>query len=133
MQLQQPVILFDGICNLCESTVQFLLKKDKKKIFRFGSLQSPAGISFLQEFPQTANADSVVLIHNGHAYTKSGAAIRIAVMLGGFYVLLKPFLLLPGFLRDGLYNFIAKRRYKWFGKKKECWIPTPELKDRFID
>lgn len=133
MEEQHPIILFDGVCNLCEHTVQFLLKKDKRKIFRFGSLQSQAGISFLQQFPHAAHTDSVVLIYNGHAYTKSEAAIRIASMLGGAYRMLKPLLFVPRFLRDGIYRFIASRRYKWFGKKETCWIPTPELKSRFID
>ena len=133
MKEEQPVILFDGVCNLCESSVQFILKHDKKKIFRFGSLQSPAGIFLLNQYPSAKNSDSVVLIYNGNAYTKSSAALKIAGLLGGWFSLLKPFAILPAFLRDGIYEFIAARRYKWFGKKNECWLPGPQYKGRFID
>ncbi|MGZ5246578.1 MAG: thiol-disulfide oxidoreductase DCC family protein [Flavitalea sp.] len=130
---KQPVILFDGVCNLCESSVQFLLKHDKKKLFRFGSLQSPAGIFLLEKFPQAKNSDSVVLIYNGKAYTKSSAALKIANLLGGWFTLFWPFSLLPAFFRDSIYSFIAARRYKWFGKKNECWLPGPQYQGRFID
>ena len=133
MKEEQPVILFDGVCNLCESSVQFILKHDKKKIFRFGSLQSPAGIFLLNQYPSAKNSDSVVLIYNGNAYTKSSAALKIAGLLGGWFSLLKPFAILPAFLRDVIYEFIAARRYKWFGKKNECWLPGPQYKGRFID
>lgn len=133
MKEEQPVILFDGVCNLCESSVQFILKHDKKKIFRFGSLQSPAGIFLLNQYPSAKNSDSIVLIYNGNAYTKSSAALKIAGLLGGWFSLLKPFEILPAFLRDGIYEFIAARRYRWFGKKNECWLPGPQYKGRFID
>lgn len=133
MKEEQPVILFDGVCNLCESSVQFILKHDKKKIFRFGSLQSPAGIFLLNQYPTAKNADSVVLIYNGNVYTKSSAALKIAGLLGGWFILLKPFSLLPAFFRDTIYSFIAKRRYRWFGRKNECWLPGPQYQGRFIE
>ena len=133
MKEGQPVILFDGVCNLCENSVQFILKHDKKKKFRFGSLQSPAGIFLLNQYPSAKNSESVVLIHNGNAYTKSSAALKIAGMLGGWFSLLKPFAILPAFIRDGIYEFIAARRYKWFGKKNECWLPGPQYEGRFIE
>ncbi|HEX6332817.1 MAG TPA: thiol-disulfide oxidoreductase DCC family protein [Flavisolibacter sp.] len=134
MQEQHPVILFDGICNFCNATVMFLVRRDKKATFRFATLQSDTGRSLLQEFPAgMPGADSFVLIENGRALQKSEAALRIAAHLPGLWKGLQVFRILPRFVRDALYDFIARNRYRWFGKKAECMVPSDALRDRFLD
>jgi predicted DCC family thiol-disulfide oxidoreductase YuxK len=129
-----PVILFDGVCNLCNGAVQFVIQKDKNAQFRFASLQSENGQKLLHQFqlPQ-ADFTSFVLIENGKAYTRSTAALRVARKLSGAIKLLYGFIIVPVFIRDAVYNYIGKNRYKWFGKKDACMIPTPELKNRFLN
>jgi len=130
----RPVILFDGVCNLCNAGVRSIIKKDKKKQFRFASLQGEKGQTFLQQFNLPVNdLNSFVLIEGDKAYIKSTAALRIAKLTGGFWKILYGLIIVPRFIRDAVYNLIARNRYRWFGKKNECMIPTPELKDRFID
>ena len=131
----KKIILFDGVCNLCSSAVQFVIDHDKKDIFRFASLQSEIGKKLLLERDfNTEDLKSIVLIEPGVAYyQKSTAALEISKDLSGAYSLLKHFLFIPESLRDGIYNFIARRRYKWYGKKEACMIPTPELKKKFLD
>ncbi|MBS1517428.1 MAG: thiol-disulfide oxidoreductase DCC family protein [Bacteroidetes bacterium] len=127
------IVLFDGVCNLCNSSVNFIIDNDKKNIFRFTSLQSEKGAEILQKYDLSgSNIDSVILIDGGKAYIKSDAALRIARELGGIYRSLYFFIILPAFLRNSVYDFIAKNRYKWFGKKDSCRIPTPELKNKFL-
>ncbi|KUG07003.1 thiol-disulfide oxidoreductase DCC family protein [Solirubrum puertoriconensis] len=128
------IILFDGVCNLCHGLVQFIIARDPVGRFQFASLQSevgqrlmPGGIN-----PDPDNPDSVVLIENGRAYTHSTAILRILQHLGGGWRLLSVGMVLPRFLRDAAYRFVARNRYRWFGKQNECWLPTPELKARFI-
>lgn len=128
-----PVILFDGVCNLCNDSVQFILKRDKKKQFRFASLQSNAGQQLLHQFSlPAANFNSFVLLEKDKVYTKSTGALRMCKLLGGGWALLYALIIVPRFIRDAVYNMIARNRYKWFGKKEECWLPTPELKERFL-
>ncbi|MET0392273.1 MAG: thiol-disulfide oxidoreductase DCC family protein [Chitinophagaceae bacterium] len=129
-----PVILFDGVCNLCNNTVQFILKRDKKKQFLFGSLQGKAGQQLLRQFNlPTADFNSFVLAEGDRFYTRSTAVLRMLKRLGGGWSLLYGFIVVPKFIRDGIYNWVARNRYKWYGRRDECMIPTPELKARFLD
>jgi predicted DCC family thiol-disulfide oxidoreductase YuxK len=128
------IVLFDGVCNLCNSSVQFILKRNKKNRFVFGSLQGKTGQSYLQQFNLPATAfNSFMLIENGKLYTRSTAVLRMLKHLGGAWQLLYAFIIIPAFIRDAIYNFIARNRYKWFGKQESCWLPTPELKSKFLD
>ncbi len=131
----KKIILFDGVCNLCDSTVNYVIKRDKKDIFRFVSFQSDLGQKILKHIGiSERNIDSVVFYEPGKAYYyKSQAALKIAKNLGGPYAYAIIFKYIPGFIRDTLYDFIAKNRYNWFGKKESCMIPTPELKEKFLD
>ncbi|SHG33556.1 Predicted thiol-disulfide oxidoreductase YuxK, DCC family [Salegentibacter echinorum] len=131
----KKIILFDGVCNLCNNVVTFVIKHDKKDVFRFASLQSELGKKLVAERDLDPNdLDSVVLIEPGVAYyRKSTAALEISRELSGGYSLLKNFLFIPEGLRDSVYNFVANNRYKWYGKKESCMIPTPELKAKFLD
>jgi predicted DCC family thiol-disulfide oxidoreductase YuxK len=130
----QLIILFDGVCNLCSSSVQFVIKHDKKKQFRFASLQSAFGQKTLSENNlSTTDLSSFILLENGKLYTKSTGALRVVKRLGGAWPLLYGFIIVPPFLRNAVYNWVAKNRYKWFGKQESCWLPTPELKARFIN
>ena len=128
------VILFDGVCNLCNSFVQFVINRDTKNIFKFTSLQSGYSKELLNRFGKdSSKLDSVVLYTDNKIYTESTAALKILKPLGGGLQLLYVFIIVPKFLRDFVYRFIARNRYKWFGKKESCMIPTPELKNRFIE
>lgn len=136
LESEKKIILFDGVCNLCNRSIQFIIKRDSKDVFRFASLQSDLGKKLLAERninPQ--ETDSIVLIEPNVAYyTKSSAAIEIAKELGGLWSLIGVFnYILPENIRDHIYGFIAKNRYKWFGKKDECPLPTPEQKRKFIE
>lgn len=128
------LILYDGVCHLCQGSVRFIIRRDPKKRFRFGFIQSPAGQAQLRAFPSVSEGlDSVVLIEDGRIYTQSTAALRIARRLTGGWPLLYAFILMPSVLRDAVYNVIARRRYRWFGQSSECALPSPEHNDRFID
>ena len=127
-------VLFDGVCNLCNGTVQFVIKRDRAAIFRFASLQSNYAQRLLRQVNLPANQlYSVIVFEDGVAYQKSDATLRIARHLSGFWRWLYIFRFVPKFIRDGLYNFIATNRYRFFGKQDHCMIPTPELKARFVD
>ena len=131
--MDQPIILFDGVCNLCNSAVRFVIKHDKKNVFRFASLQSGAGQKFLDQYNLPVNElNSFILIENNKAYSRSTAALRVAKKLNGIVSWLYGFIIIPKIFRDSIYNWIAGNRYKWFGKKEECMIPTAELKARFL-
>ena len=132
---EYKIILFDGVCNLCNNAVNFVIKRDKKSVFRFASLQSDIGQKLTNERGiDTTKVDSIILIDPGTAwYEKSTAALQIAKQLSGMFPLLSVFLIFPKSFRDWVYDIIAKNRYKWFGKKDQCVIPTPELKALFID
>jgi len=127
------IVLFDGFCNLCNTSIQRIIKHDKKDNFRFAPLQSEIGEQLAAKKKINRNqTDSMVLVEpNGAAFTKSSAALRIAKKLP-FYAWLRIFLPLPTKLRDGVYDLIAKNRYRWFGKKDKCMVPTPELKAKFL-
>lgn len=128
------IILFDGICNLCSSSVQFVIRHDKRNQFQFASLQSNFGQAFLTDKQlDNQNFKSLILIDGDQFYTRSDAALRIGKGLGGIYGLSRIFLWVPKFIRDFFYDFIAKNRYRWFGQKEQCWLPTKELKQKFID
>ena len=129
----QPVILFDGVCNLCSGSVQFVLKRDKEKRFLFTSLQSNYGQDLLKRSNLPMNTfNSFILFEDGKIITRSTAALTIFSQLKG-WKWVKIFWIIPKFIRDAVYNLIAKNRYKWFGKRNECWLPTPDLKARFLD
>jgi len=133
MRTEHPVILFDGICNLCNNSVQYVIKHDPEHIFRFASLQSEYGKTVLANFNLPAdNFNSFILLKNGKIYTKSTAALMVAKDLSGIAWLLYAFIIIPPFIRNLVYAIIAKNRYKWFGKQETCWLPTAELKTLFI-
>jgi predicted DCC family thiol-disulfide oxidoreductase YuxK len=133
MPCQHPVILFDGVCNLCNGFVQFVIRRDTGKRFYFASLQSKKARELLKDQSTSEQAlDSVVLIENGRHYRQSTAALRILRQLGGGWFLLYGFIVLPTFLRDWIYDRIAKNRYRWFGQRQACMVPSPELKARFL-
>ncbi|WP_452225930.1 thiol-disulfide oxidoreductase DCC family protein [Lacinutrix cladophorae] len=128
------LILFDGVCNLCNSTVQYVIKQDKKDVFRFAALQSDIGKSIIEKYNiDTVKTDSILLYSEENGLkVKSTAALYIAKDLGFPNNILVVFLIVPTFIRNGVYNYIAKNRYRWYGKKESCMIPTPELKGKFL-
>jgi len=129
----KSIILFDGVCNLCNSSVNFIIKHDKKEHFLFASLQSDAAKEILLQFnSKIIELNSIALIEGGKVYEKSTAALNITKHLSNFYYLLYYFIVIPVFIRDRIYNFIAKNRYKWYGKRESCMIPSLELKNRFL-
>jgi predicted DCC family thiol-disulfide oxidoreductase YuxK len=130
----KKIILFDGDCHLCDKSVQFILKKDFKDLFRFVSLQSDLGKSLLQELQiPTQNIDSIILILSPSGFLiKSKAVLHIVKSLGIPYTLLGVFNLFPTIVLDKLYDYIAQRRIRWFGIKQHCMLPTPALKDKFL-
>lgn len=128
------IVLFDGVCNLCNGAITFIIKRDKKDVFRYAPLQSKVGKELAAKHHiDLDKVDSIILVTEDKAYAKSTAALRIAKQLSKGWPLLAMFLILPKFLRDAVYDFIARNRYKWFGKKDACMIPTPELKRKFLD
>ncbi len=122
MEAEQPIILFDGICNLCNSAVNFLLKHDKKKQFRFISLQSDEGKFFIRKYKIPANIDSVLLIKSSHVYFESDATVEIAALLNFPWNLMRIIKFIPRKVRDKIYRWVAKNRYNWFGKRESCRI-----------
>jgi predicted DCC family thiol-disulfide oxidoreductase YuxK len=129
-----PTVFFDGICNLCNGAVLFIIKRDKKNRFRFASLQGEAGQAFLQQHQLPADTfNSFILAEENKIYTRSTAALRVCKYLNGGWPLMYGFIIIPRFISDAVYNLIARNRYKWFGKKEACWIPTPALKEKFLD
>ena len=130
----KSIILFDGVCNLCNASVKFIIKHDKKAQFLFASFQSDAAKEILLQFNlKNLNEKSVILIETGKVYDKSTAALKIAKQLKGGFKLLYGFIFVPKFLRDWVYNFLANHRYNWFGKRESCMVPSPELKNKFLD
>lgn len=133
MELSQHIILFDGVCNLCNGGVQFIIKKDKKNLFKFAALQSEFGQELLKKHQiSTESMDSFVYVYQDSAYTKSTAALKIARELKRGWQFFYVFIIIPSFIRNWFYDWVAKNRYKWFGKKESCMIPTPGLKARFL-
>jgi predicted DCC family thiol-disulfide oxidoreductase YuxK len=130
---ENPIILFDGVCNFCNGAVNFIIKHDRKKAFRFTPLQSDAGQALLQQYGLPTNElKSFVLIEKGKAYKKTTAALRVANYFSPYWRWTNLFWILPSPVRDVAYNIIAKYRYKWFGKKEECMIPSSEFRSRFL-
>ncbi len=131
--LQHPVVLFDGICNYCNSMVNFAIKWNRKGNLRFAPLQSEWGIALKAKYRVTNNVDSVVFIEGGRAYTESAAAFRICRQLAWPANMLYGFMVVPPFIRNAAYRWVARNRYKWFGKKDSCMVPTKEVKSRFLN
>ncbi|WP_308993256.1 DCC1-like thiol-disulfide oxidoreductase family protein [Mariniflexile litorale] len=131
----KKLILFDGVCNLCNTSVQYVIKHDQNNIFMFAALQSDAGLQVIKKQQiDTIKIDSILLYTPGRGIDyKSTAALKIAYYLGFPQNLLTVFFIIPTFIRNWVYDYIAKNRYKWYGKKKSCWIPTPELRSKFLD
>jgi predicted DCC family thiol-disulfide oxidoreductase YuxK len=131
---EPPIIFFDGVCNLCNGFVQFIIRHDKRGIFTFASLQSAYAASLPGLEAGVVNTLSTVVLQDGDRYYfKSTAALRIARMLGFPFSIAYVFIILPVPLRDVVYDWVARNRYKWFGKRDACWLPTPELKSRFLE
>jgi len=135
MEPAKKIVLFDGVCNLCNRSIQFIIKRDKKDEFRFATLQGDLGRQLLQERNiDMAKVDSIILIEPGVAfYTKSTAALKIGGSFGGFWKIANVLNLIPRQLRDIVYDWIARNRYRWYGKKNACMVPTPELRAKFLD
>ncbi|CAL2061503.1 thiol-disulfide oxidoreductase DCC family protein [Tenacibaculum sp. 190524A05c] len=131
----KKIILFDGVCNLCNQTVLRVIKLDKKDKFRFTSLQSETGKAIINHLGiDTSKVDSIILYEPNQAYyIKSSAALKIIGNFGGIWEVSKFLLFFPPLIRDFVYDIIAKNRYKWFGKKDQCMIPTPDLLSKFLD
>lgn len=129
-----PVILFDGVCNLCNRSVQFVIKHDTRNVFRFAALQSPYGRAHLPKFNiHPDSLETIVLIAGNRCYQRSEAVLQVAKFLGGWWTMLYAFKIIPAFIRDWGYRVVANNRYTWFGRQDQCMIPTPELKIRFLD
>lgn len=129
---KQAIILFDGVCNFCNDWVNFIIEHDSKNHFKFAPLQSEIAEKLLAKYNVDKETDSVILIEDGKAYTYSTAALRIARNLDGIWSLFYNLLLVPKFIRNFFYKILAKYRYKLFGKKDECMIPTPEIRRKFL-
>ena len=127
------ILLFDGVCNLCNSIVQFIIKRDPKGKFKFSSLQSESGQALLRQFGLPTNDfDSFVFISGDKYFLKSSAGLHVLKKLGGVWKVFFIFIIFPRPLRDFIYNFIAKTRYRIFGKRDTCMVPTPDIKQRFL-
>ena len=134
LENNKQLILFDGVCNLCNASVQYVIKHDQKDQFRYTALQSDLGQRIMKKFKiDRTSMDSILLYspENGISY-KSTAALKIASKLGFPRNVMSVFLIIPAFIRNGVYDYIARNRYKWYGKKEECMIPTAELKSKFL-
>lgn len=129
------IILFDGECNFCDQSVQFIIKRDPEGYYKFASLQSVAGQKILKEYSLPDNIDSFILIDNNQYYFKSSAALRVCknLNLNGLWKLFYLLLIVPRPIRDFFYEIIAKNRYKWFEKKEICMLPTPDIRKRFLE
>ena len=128
-----PLLLFDGVCNLCHGAVRFIIARDPKKLFRFASLQSDYGRELVRKHGLPEDVRTMILVDpDGRVSTRSTAALRVATKLGALWPLMGALLVVPRFLRDPVYEFIARNRYSWFGKKDSCPLPDPSLADRFL-
>lgn len=127
------IILFDGVCNLCNGAINYVIKRDQKNVFKFAALQSEIGQELTAKFKiDGSKVDSIILIDGDKHHEKSTAALYIAKHLSGAYPLLFGFIIVPKFIRNAVYDYVARNRYKWFGKKDKCMIPTAELKNKFL-
>jgi predicted DCC family thiol-disulfide oxidoreductase YuxK len=131
---RHPVVLFDGVCNLCNATVQFIIRHDKAERFRFASLQGRFGQEVLAAHQLPPNElDTFLLLDGGKLFARSTGALALCRRLGGWWQLLYVFMLIPAPLRDLVYGFVARNRYRWFGKRETCYLPSPALRKRFLD
>ncbi len=131
--MNHPIILFDGVCNFCNASINFIIKQDKHKVFRFAALQSEAGQQLLKHHNlPTTGFESFVLIDDGKVYMKSSAGLKVYGKLRWYWKWTQAFWLAPKFIRNAVYGWIARNRYKWFGKKEACMVPTPEVRSRFL-
>ena len=129
----QPVLLFDGVCNLCNGTIQWIIPRDTDAVLAFAPLQSPIGTAVQERYGlDPDDLDSVLLVDNKGLYTKSTAAIRVAELLGWPYTFARAGRPIPRGLRDRLYDFVADNRYNWFGRKDQCMVPDDDISDRFL-
>jgi predicted DCC family thiol-disulfide oxidoreductase YuxK len=131
--LSRSIVLFDGVCNLCNSCVRFILNRDSGGLFSFSPLQSDISKSILQEFGLSNDSlDTFILVEDGKCYVRSEAALRVARRLGGVWGLFYAFIIIPRPFRDYMYGTVARHRYKWFGKREECMVPEPGDVERFL-
>jgi predicted DCC family thiol-disulfide oxidoreductase YuxK len=128
------VVFFDGVCNLCSESIQFIIKNDRNNVFKFSSLQSEFAQKTLsnKNIKEISTSRTIILLSNNNTYAKSGAVLRIARLLRFPLNLLYIFIIVPPFIRNAVYDYISNNRYRWFGKKQECWIPNETLKSKFI-
>ena len=130
---KKSIVLFDGVCNFCDNSVNFIIRNDTQDNFKFAPLQTEIGEKLLEKYNiDKNNTDSVVLVENGKAYTYSTAVLKIVKTLGGLWSLFYVFIVVPKFIRDFFYKLFAKNRYRFFGKKDQCMIPTPEIREKFL-
>ena len=128
------IILFDGVCNFCDQSVNFIIKRDTKDKFLYAPLNSDAGIEFIKtQSEKVKNTDSIILITNNKVYSKSTAAIKIVSKLKGLWFLMSLFYIVPSFIRDTVYDYIAKNRYQWFGKLDSCRVINVKEKNKFLN
>ncbi|MGZ5286664.1 MAG: thiol-disulfide oxidoreductase DCC family protein [Flavisolibacter sp.] len=131
--MEHPTILFDGVCNFCNGIVNFIISQDKKDVFRFAALQSDAGQALLEQHHlSTKHFDSFIFINNGKVYKSSTAALKLYGKLAWYWQWTQLFWIVPAFIRDAVYNLVARNRYKWFGKKESCMVPGPEVRKKFL-
>jgi predicted DCC family thiol-disulfide oxidoreductase YuxK len=131
--MEGPVILFDGVCNFCNAGINFIIRQDKKRVFRFAPLQSEAGQNISKQYNlPTEGFESFILIDDSKVYQKSAAGLKVYGKLPWYWKWTQVLWIAPKFLRDAVYNWIARNRYRLFGKKEECMVPTPELRSRFL-
>lgn len=132
--MDKPLLLFDGVCNLCSGFVQFVIERDPEGKFLFASLQSETGQQVLRDNGMSeTNLSTVILLKNGQTYMHSDVALEMSRDLGGLWSLFYFFKIIPKSFRDKTYDWVATNRYNWFGEKESCWMPTPELQARFLD
>ncbi len=133
-EVQYPVILFDGVCNLCNGSVEFIINRDHMCEFRFASLQSDTAKHLISKLDiPNDTMDSIILVENNKQYFKSSAVFHICRKLGGLWSLLYIFILVPVSIRDYFYDIVARNRYRWFGKRENCMVPSKELESRFLN
>lgn len=131
--MERGIIFFDGVCNLCNSAVQFVIQRDAKDYFRFAALQSEQAQEYLDRFAVDFQAmDSILLLEDGKLYRRSSAALRITKHLGGLWPVLYILIYIPAFIRDFFYKLISGNRYKIWGKRTSCMVPTPDLEKKFL-
>lgn len=135
MKNNKEIILFDGVCNLCNGFVLWVIKRDRHDTFRFAPIQSKIGERLMRDHKiDPVQTDSIILIQPFSGYaTKSSAVLKIGRAFGGFYRVLFIFQIIPAFLRDKIYDWVARNRYKWYGKQDKCMVPTPELRAKFLE